>query len=170
AVIGSIDMDAVFRRYAKVRQSPERMSAARDDTRGRIAKLEAEIRRTAGLMERLAPNSTGHRDARDRVGDLDRRLEQEREAAERETSRLHARESAGLLEDIQKAVADVAKARGLDYVIKVEAGPQPDAGNNEVYTALKRPVLYANPRNDVTDEVVRELNRRFAAASDNAPR
>jgi hypothetical protein len=39
-----------------------------------------------------------------------------------------------------------------------------------VHAALNRSVLYANPRNDITEEVIRELNRRFDAAGDKAPR
>jgi Skp family chaperone for outer membrane proteins len=159
-------MDAVLKRYAKVRQVQERLSAARDASRGRIATLEAEIYGNTRLLDRLVPNSTDYRAATDRAVDLKGQIEKEREAAERETAQLNARESAGLLEDIQEVVADVAKARGLDYVIKVEARPRPDAGDLEVTTAFKRSVLYANPRNDVTEEVIRELNRRFEATAE----
>jgi RNA polymerase sigma factor (sigma-70 family) len=166
AAIGSIDMDAVLKRYAKVQRSQEKVSAAREDARERLAKLEAEIWRDAGLSERRVPNRTDYRAAED----LNGRIQKEREAAEREISQLHARESAGLLEDIQEVVADVAKARGLDYVIKVEARPRPDASDFEVITAFKRSVLYANRGNDVTEEVIRELNRRFAAAGEKSPR
>jgi hypothetical protein len=33
-------------------------------------------------------------------------------------------------------------------------------------TALDRSVLYADPRNDITEEVIRDLNQRFKAAGD----
>ncbi|MBV8432098.1 MAG: hypothetical protein JO244_13100, partial [Solirubrobacterales bacterium] len=45
-----------------------------------------------------------------------------------------------------------------------------DADPDQVLAAVNRSVLYANPRNDITEEVFRELNRRFAVAGDKAPR
>ena len=72
------------------------------------------------------------------------------------------------LEDIRVAIAAVAMARGLDYVIQAESRPelQADADPNQVLAAANRSVLYANPRNDITEEVIREVNRRFEAADE----
>ena len=67
-------------------------------------------------------------------------------------------------------IADIARAKGFDYVIRADARPEPDASHNDVIAALKRSVLYANPHNDITEEVIRELNRRYEAARDKTSR
>ena len=73
-----------------------------------------------------------------------------------ELTQRQARESASVLEDLQEVIAEVARAKGMDYVVKVSPEPQPDASPNDVVAAFNRSVLYANPRNDITDEVARD--------------
>ena len=67
--------------------------------------------------------------------------------------------------EIQDTVAALAKAKGLTYVVKVSPGPQSDSEPNEVLAFLNRSVVYADPRNDLTEEVIRNLNRRFRQVS-----
>ncbi len=93
-----------------------------------------------------------------------------REQIERDFTRRHARDAASLLGEIQAVIAEVARTKGFDYVIKVEAMPRPDAEPSDVHAALNRSVLYANPHHDITEEVIRELNRRFDSAGDKGPR
>ena len=70
---------------------------------------------------------------------------------------------ATLLNEIHEAVAGLAKDRGLTYVVKVSPGPRPDSLPTDVETALKSSVVYADPRNDLTEKVVRDLNQRYSA-------
>jgi Skp family chaperone for outer membrane proteins len=170
AVIGSIDMDVVFKNYVKVRRSQEAQKAALDAARKRLAKLQADVESSRARMQRLGPDSAEYRAAEDRLTALKGRAESEREAAQRDLARLQARESARLLEEIQQVIAAVAGDKGLDYVVKVEGKLPADADPNQVSSAWKGSVLYANPRNDITEEVVRELNLRFETADDKAPR
>jgi RNA polymerase sigma factor (sigma-70 family) len=170
AVIGSIDMDAVFKRWVQVGRSQKAQKAALDAARKRLAKLQADAESGRARMQRLGPDSAEYRAAEDRLTALKGRIESEREAAQRDYERLQARELARLLEEIQQVIATVAGDKSLDYVVKVEGKLQADADPNEVLSASKRSVLYANPRNDITEEVVRELNLRFEAAEDKTPR
>ena len=61
AVVGSIDMGAVLKRYGKVRQSSQRLSADRDDARANIAKLQSKAKALAGEMERLSRDGDDYR-------------------------------------------------------------------------------------------------------------
>jgi RNA polymerase sigma factor (sigma-70 family) len=170
ATIGSIDLDAVFKRYAKVRRVHELLDAARNDASDRLADLENEAKTIVERMQRLAPGSADYVASEEKVVILRQRRESERDRSERDITRRQAREMATLFGEIQETITSVARAKGLDTVVKVSPGPQPDADPNTVHAALNRSVLYANPRNDITDEVIRELNRRFDASGDKAPR
>ncbi len=64
----------------------------------------------------------------------------------------------------------MAKANGLNYVVKVSRSPRTDSAPNEVQDALNRSVVYADPGNDLTEEVIWELNRKFTGAGAKAPR
>ena len=50
------------------------------------------------------------------------------------------------------AIAAVAAEKGLDYVVRSDTAAETD-----------RSILYANPRNDITADVIRELSRRSEA-------
>jgi Skp family chaperone for outer membrane proteins len=82
---------------------------------------------------------------------------------EREFAYRQAKTSATFYQEIQQTVAALAKAKGLNYVVKVSPGPHSDSEPNDVVTALNRSVVYADPRNDLTEEVIRDLNRKFKA-------
>jgi RNA polymerase sigma factor (sigma-70 family) len=172
AAVGSIDMDAVFKRYIKVAQAKERLDAMRNDARGRLAKLEEDAKSIQAQMQRLTPETMEYGTLEDRLAAVKQDMERHRERSNRDLERRHARDAAGLFEDIRDAVAAVARARGLDYVIKAEARPElpADADPNQVLAAVNRSVLYANPRNDITEAVIRELNRRAEAAGGKAGR
>ena len=163
-------MGAVLKRYGKVRQSSQRLSADRDDARANIAKLRSKAQAIAGEMERLSPSGEDYRAREDRLAAMKKQVERESEGFQTELSQRQARESASVLEDIQEVIAEVARAKGMDYVVKVSPEPRPDASPSDVVAAFNRSVLYANPRNDITDEVARELNRRFEAAGVKDPR
>jgi Skp family chaperone for outer membrane proteins len=105
-------------------------------------------------------------DSEDRLAMLKKQIEREQEAAQKELERRRARQSASLLGEIQEVIAAVARAKGFDFVVSTKAGPEPDADELQVNAVWKHSVLYANPRNDITEEVIRELNRRYEAAGD----
>jgi Skp family chaperone for outer membrane proteins len=172
AVIGSIDMDAVFRQYIKVRRSKERLDAMLNDAREHLAKLKEDAKAIHAKMQRFSPGSSNYDALQDRLRTVNGDMERQREKYNRDLELANARDMAELYENARDVIAAVARTRGLDYVIKAEAKPElrADADPNQVLAAVNRSVLYANPRNDITEEVVRELNRRFqAGGGDTAP-
>ncbi len=170
AAVGSIDMDAVFKRYAKVVEVHKRYAADAESKQARLRLLQADAQEEAAMMQKFVPGSKDYVAREAHLTSLRQRIESEREGAEKELMSQQAREAARLLDEIQATIADIARARGFDYVVRADARPEPDASHLDVIAALKRSVLYANPRNDITEEVIRELNRRFEAAGDRTSR
>jgi RNA polymerase sigma factor (sigma-70 family) len=169
AAVGSIDMDAVFKRSEKIRQAHRRLEADREEAREDLAKREGEAKEIRELLAKFQPDSPEHRRQENRLAEIKGTLEMRREQTERDFTRRHAREAASLLGEIQAVIAEVARTKGFDYVIKVEALPRLDAEPSDAHAALNRSVLFANPHHDITEDVIRELNRRFAAAGDKGP-
>ncbi len=163
-------MDAVFKRYEKVRHLNDRRSADVEDMRRRIRELEARVGESFELLQKFQPQSAEYRAQGDRLTELKTRRDAEKEAMMRENTSRQGRDMASVLDDVRDVIAGLAKARGLDYVVKVSADPPADADPNDVHAAANlsaaadRSVVYANPRNDITEDVIRELNRRFQAA------
>ncbi len=164
AAIGSIDIDAVFKRFAKFDRLDKQLRAEIKVEQERLTKLRADTEELASRMQRLAPGSQAYLDAEEKLATVRKRYGRDAEELEQEFTRRKARQSAALLGEFREVTASVARAKGFDYVVESEARLAPDADEMQVVAAWKRSVLYANPRNDITEEVIRELNRRYEAA------
>jgi outer membrane protein len=167
--IGTIDIDQVFKRYEKVKEVTDRFGEEHRIRKNELGKIMAVIEREAELVKKLAPGSFEHKKHEDKITDLKARYDAEREQAQHDFSRLESRNLVSLYKDIQEATTSVAKARGLTYVVKMTPEPTMDSDPNTVITAIKRSVVYADPRADITDEVVRVLNQRAKSPSITKP-
>jgi RNA polymerase sigma factor (sigma-70 family) len=161
--VGSVDMDAVFRRYRKAQHEQERRDTDIKAERERLADLVAQFKKLAAPLERLVPGSPDFVALEERIAALKKESQTERETLDRQANRRQARTTAALYQEVQDVISSVARTKGLSHVVKVSPGLQPNSEPNEVQTALDHSVVYADPRNDLTEEVVHELNRRFKA-------
>jgi RNA polymerase sigma factor (sigma-70 family) len=165
AAIGSVDMDAVGKRYENLQRLEEQLKRDRMAAEQSLAKSQAQIKKLTEQMKRLPPASSDYIALENQIAELKGRLGTEEEREQRESVRRETRMMSTLYQEIHEVIAKVAKAKGLDYVVRVSSGPGSNSDFNEVNDALGRSVIfYANPRNDITEEVIRELNRKFKAA------
>jgi Skp family chaperone for outer membrane proteins len=170
AAIGSIDMDAVFKRYEKVRQANDQLKAFTKAKQERSAKLLEQRDKLSIQIQKVSPESSEFSSLESQLVAVKSQYETEREAAERESSRRQTRTTAALYEEIQQMTAVVARAKGMNYVVKVSPGPNPNSDPNVVMNALNGPIVYSDPHNDLTEEVIHELNQKFKANGDKTSR
>jgi Skp family chaperone for outer membrane proteins len=157
-------MEAVFHRYEKAQQAHEQMKAYTNAEKERLANLKQQIESLVSQVMSADTNRSDLALLERQIAVLKQQYEPSREAAEREISRHETSTKAAILEEIQDTIATLAKAKGLNYVVTVSPEPKPNLGPSEVMAALHRSVVYSDPRNDLTEEVIRELNHRFKAA------
>jgi Skp family chaperone for outer membrane proteins len=163
AAIGSIDIDAVFKRYEKVKTSNEEYTAALSARKRELMKIMDDAQQVARMLSRATPGSDEYKRHENRVTELKARHEAGREQAEREFAQRQARTISEHYGEIHEVVAALAKAKGLNYVVKVSTGPRNNSAPDEVAAALNHSVVYADPRNDLTEEVIPELNDKVPA-------
>ena len=163
SAVGSIDMDAVFQNYEKVNVFRVENQAATQARRKELQKLTVEAQQEEEILAKLSPGTADFRKHENRVTELKAQCEVKRAQAERESGVREAQTAAALYREIQDMAASVAKWRGLDYVIKVSPGIRSSSEPNEVLSVVNRSVVYADPRNDVTLDVIHNLNRKFKA-------
>ena len=164
APIGSINLDAVFNRYERVKISKKEHSDAVVARQNELMRLVNDANDEGQLLAKLTPGTEDYRKHENRVTELKAQLGAAREQAQREFAQREAETLAAHYEEIQETVAVIAKAKGLTYVVKVSPGLRPDPMPNDVTALLNCSVVYADPRNDLTEEVIRDLNQRFKAA------
>ncbi len=91
--------------------------------------------------------------------ELKARHEAGREQAEREFTQRQAEMMATLYKEVQTMVARIAKWRKMNYVVKISNQPISGANPNSVMAAISSTIVYADPRNDITNDVIHNLNR-----------
>ena len=170
ATFGSVDMGAVFKGYDKVKASSEEFRAAVMARKNDLMKLQAEGQQEAEKLSKMSPGSVDAKKIEDKMSQLKAQMEAGRESAEREFAMREAEMLATIYKEVQAMVARVAQHRGITYVLRVSNDPVTSANPNSAMMAVKRTVVVADPRNDVTEEVVMYLNRQYKLSGGAQPK
>jgi len=165
AVIGTVDIEAVFRAYDKVKVSSEAFKGDVMARQGELNKLAAEGKQAADMMAKFAPGSTDFKKTEAHISELKAKHQVLQEQSQSEFAQREADALASLYRDIQEMVGAVARARKMNYVVKISKEPISGNEPNSVVDAMRRTVVYADPATDITNDVVYWLNKRYKEAS-----
>jgi outer membrane protein len=164
AVVGSIDMDAVFKGYEKVEFLRKQIEAEANLKKAELSKIMAEAQQVAKEMESLTPGSPDFKGHDARLTEYRAKLNASREQAQAEFAQKEADALATIYKEVQAMVEAVAKHNHMTYVIRVSNEPITGADPNSALAAMSRSVVYSDPATDVTQIVIRLLNRQYQAA------
>ena len=103
-VIGTIDMDAVFKNYEKVKVSSEEFKAAALARKAELQKIQADAQQEAEILAKLAPGTEDFKKHENKVTELKARFEAGRESAERDFAGREAEAMATLYREVQAMV------------------------------------------------------------------
>lgn len=173
--IGVIDIAQVFERYQMTRDLEQRF-----DTKRRSIRDEAENRRKSMENQRAAldafdPASQDFAERREKLRQASIEYKVWLETEEQMIKEEHMIWLRGIYENVEKAVAEEAKARNLDLVMAY-SGLSPDLPDSMALRQeiLLKKVIYFSDRVDLTQVVLKRLNDdyqgRGGAASLTAPR
>jgi Skp family chaperone for outer membrane proteins len=168
-ILGSIDLDYVFKNYDKVKAATKELGTAFQIRKGDLMKLDNEARQEVEMMQKMQPGTDDYRKHENKITELKAKMEAGREQAEREMTLRQAETMATLYKEIQVYAQWVAQRRGITHVMTVSSTPPSGSDPNSVLAAVNRPVIYADPHNDITKDVVYWLNKKYhELASPNA--
>ncbi len=168
-VVGTVDVEYVFKNYDKVKIANKEFNAAMLARKQELMKIMAEAQQEAELMQKFNPGSEDYKKHETRVTELKARHEAGREQAEREFALRQAESMATLYKEIQAMVARIAQWRGMNYVVKVSNQPISGTDPNSVMGAISSTMVYSDPRNDITSDVVHNLNKFYQATASPTP-
>jgi outer membrane protein len=168
--VGCVDMSAVFKNYDKVKVNSEEFKAAVLAKKNELMKFMAEAQQESETLAKLTPGSVDFKKHEDRISELKAKHEASREQYEREFTLREAEMLGTLYKEIQSMVSRVAQHKGFNYVVRVSNDPVTGSNPNSVMMAIERPIVYADPRNDITTEVIYYLNREYKVAGGTQPK
>ena len=170
AVIGTVDMKAVFDGYEKVKVQKEELKAAAMAKQKEFMKLQSEGQEEAQKLSKMIPNSIEAKKIEDHLSELKAKLEAGGEQAKREFSLRELEMLSVWYKDVQAMVQQFAEYRGMTYIVQVTNEPISSSEPNSVMAAMAKTVVYSDPRNDITKDVIHNLNIRYQAAGGVTPK
>ena len=130
-----------------------------------LMRIMSEAQEEAQMLSKLAPGTEDYKKHENRVTELKARHEAGREQAEREFAQRQAEAMATLYKEIQEMVKKIAQWRKMNYVVKVSNQPITGTDPNSVMAAISSTLVYADTRNDITNDVIYNLNRFYKATA-----
>jgi outer membrane protein len=169
-VIGTVDIDAVFKNYEKFKVASKEFNAAMLTRKNELMKIMSEAQEEAQLMSKLTPGTEDFTKHENRVTELKAKHEASREQAQREFALRDAENVATIYKEVQAMVGRIAKWRKMNYVIKISNQQISGTDPNSVMNAIQGTVVFADPVNDITNDVIYNLNRLYEATSGPGPK
>jgi outer membrane protein len=170
AVIGTVDVEEVFKKYDKVKTQQEEFKAAAMAKHNELLKFQTEMQEQAASLQKLTANSVDAKKAEDRITQLKAQIEAGREQAQRDFALRESEMLATLYKEVQAMVARIAEFKGISYIVQVSNEPISGSNPNSVMAAMAKTVVYADQKNDITKDVYFNLNRAYKAAGGVAPK
>ncbi len=164
-IIGTVDMDAVFKGYEKFKATNKEFQAAVLARQSELMKLESEGKEEAQMLGKLTPGTEDFKKHENRVTELKARFAAGREQAQREFQSRECENIATIYKEVQLMVTAIAQWRKINYVVKVTNMVPSGSDPNSITAALQNTMVYFDPRNDITNDVIYNLNRRYKAVA-----
>jgi Skp family chaperone for outer membrane proteins len=162
-VIGTVDLETVMKNYEKYKDQQKELNAAGKLKMGELMKYESEYRQKGEMLQRFTPGSADFKKLEDAMTELRAKMEAGKEQAEREFTLRSAESLATVYKEVQVMVSRVAVWRKMNYVVRISTKPPSGADPNSVMMAIAEPVIYSDPRNDITNDVLFWLNKYYKA-------
>lgn len=161
AVIGTIDLGAIMKGYDKAKFLAQEFEAAYNAKAGELMKLNSEREQEAEMIQRVAPGSPDFKKRQEKMSSLKAQLEAGRESAQSEFMLRDAEIRTTLYKEVQDMVARVAYKKKMNMVIRYSNDPISPTNTDSVIAAMSRTVMYIDPQNDLTREVIGYLNMQY---------
>jgi Skp family chaperone for outer membrane proteins len=154
--IGYVDFVKVFEAYPRVAEDRKQLGELKKQRTARLTEEEAQLKKLQ-MQAELENKGTARRAEKDlEIQGLGRRIEALQEIYQTEIRMALEEMQVAWFEDAQRAIAIVAKERGLAMVFRV-FGENGDTVRDKAVVLEKRAVWYASEEVDITSSVIKVL-------------
>jgi Skp family chaperone for outer membrane proteins len=170
AVIGTIDLGAVMKGYDKAKFLYQEFEGAYHTKANQLMKLQSERQQEMEMIEKVTPGGDEFKKRQERLSKLKAEFEAGREQAQSEFMLRESEIKTTLYTEVQEMVSRVAYSRKMNLVIRYSNDPISATNTDSVMAAMSRTVMYTDPQNDLTRDVVYFLNVQYKKLGGTAPK
>jgi Skp family chaperone for outer membrane proteins len=164
-LIGTVDIEAVFKGYEEVKASSDTFKAEMMGRQKELMKISDEGKQATEMLAKMTPGSPDYKNFENKVTQLKAQFQAAQEQAQNEFAQKEADLMAGLYNKVQGMVGAVAKHHKLTHVMRVNRDPVSGSEPQSVMNAMSRAVVYSEPSFDITNEVIQYLNYNYRRAN-----
>ena len=171
--VAVVNVPLVSERYQKTtdleaqfEQLRQKLTQQREELRDRIERLRRS------LQEEIKPGTEAFRERRKQLALLEAEMQWFVESEGQRVEQGLGSSLKDIYADIQRAVRQVAEQRGIDIVLASDQLPEatPESAQQVRQQILLQKVIYWNPRVDITDAVVTQVNENYRRAQEAEPK
>ena len=163
-------MERVLREYEKFKFLGEEFQASVLAKKNELMKIQSEMQQNAEAMQKLAPGSVDFKKFEDKLTFLKAQMDAKKEQAQRDFELKEAESLATLYKEIQDMASRVAVQRKMTYVLKASNTPISSADPKSAMAAMSSTIIYSDPRNDITNDVITYLNLQYRKGGGQPPK
>lgn len=162
--VAVVDVRKLMDGSARILAVTEQMKKEQADMQAELQKIENDVKQNMTMLEGLDPRGILARGIREKVVQLQALHDFKVKAWNEEISFRVQTAEKELYNEALGIIATYAKEKGIGLVHKVDSGPIKDQETEHVDRRIDaRGVLYIDPALDITADILKLLNDKFAA-------
>lgn len=169
-VIGTIDVEGVFRELDKVKVAGETLNAEVKVRYAELTRIASEGKMEQDKIQNLKPGQPDFKRCEARITELQLKMQAEKQNAEREFTQKETETMMEIYNEVVAMAKWVAGQRGMTFIVKYNDGKVQASEPNSAMAAMSKTIVYADPRVDITKPTIDLLNRKYKADGGRAPR
>ena len=168
--IGTLDVEAVFKGYDKVKVAGETLNAEVQVRYKELTDLANAGKTEQEKLNRFTPGTADYKAIENKMVQLKAQIEAGRENAQREFTQKETDMMTSIYNEIAVMAQAAAQQRGVTCVVKYNEGKIPSSEPNSAMAAMSKTVIWADPRYDLTKAVIGYLNQKYKVDGGVAPK
>jgi len=163
ARVAVVDMSEVFDSYEHSKDAQQRLRKRQEEIKGKLKLMRDKIEALNAELANFDPNSKDYLTRQDELTKLSVEFEVTRRVEVKKASREMRTNYENIYKEMITAIESIGEELGYDLVLyrdelMIRAQDELSVVRDKI---LQRKVLYANPRIDLTDQVIRHLNGAY---------
>ncbi len=164
ATVACVDLGAIMKGYDKFKEISETIKAEGLARKKQLDDIRLRGQQVGREMQSLAIGSAEYKLKDNELTKLQAELSAEGEKAQREFAQKEAESMATVYKEVQACVARVAQFLSYTHVLQVSNEPVNGANPDAAMAAWGRSVIYHDPKSDITEIVLYNLNGEYNKA------
>jgi Skp family chaperone for outer membrane proteins len=158
ATIATVNLEAVFKACDKFLAGEELIETDAKAKMAQLMKVASEGNAATERLKKIKQGTAEQAKVESEITSYQAQFEAGKKQAQMEIARRHGELMAQTINDVRQMAGAVAKQRGYTLVLQASMTEATMAQPDTIEMALSRAVVYADPRTDITADVVKWLN------------